>query len=137
MTPISKIEFADNQHKQNYSALLARMRSLDEYHEAAAYLISLDAVCRDHQNDLFDLEDDSIIFDALRQSWQTGTSMKVTRLLFNLWNGCCTDGEQYKDSDGYEVDLPSEKFTVDEIFCCGHAPYFWQAVKLRFPQYVE
>jgi hypothetical protein len=57
--------------------------------------------------------------------------------MFNLWNGYCSDGETYTDADGYESDLPSRMYAVDEIFCCGYAPYFYEAIKLRYPEYAS
>ena len=26
--------------------------------------------------------------------------------------------------------------TVEDIFCCAYAPYFWQAIQIRYPEYV-
>ncbi len=26
-------------------------------------------------------------------------------------------------------------YTVEDLFCCGYAPYFWEAVRLRYPEY--
>lgn len=31
--------------------------------------------------------------------------------------------------------LPSENYSVAEIFCCGYAPYYWEAIKIRYPEY--
>jgi len=28
-----------------------------------------------------------------------------------------------------------KEYAVDEIFCCGYAPLFWQAIKIRYPEY--
>ncbi len=28
------------------------------------------------------------------------------------------------------------RYTVEELFCCAYAPYFWQAVQIRYPEYV-
>ena len=27
------------------------------------------------------------------------------------------------------------QYTVEEIFCCAYAPYFWQAIQIRYPEY--
>ena len=29
------------------------------------------------------------------------------------------------------------RYTVENLFCCSYAPYFWQAVKIRYPEYTE
>lgn len=26
-------------------------------------------------------------------------------------------------------------YTVEELFCCGYARYFWEAIKIRYPEY--
>lgn len=28
-------------------------------------------------------------------------------------------------------------YTVEELFCCAYAPYFWQAVQIRYPEYAR
>lgn len=61
---------------------------------------------------------------------QTGTSKKVTRLAFNLFNGAVCDSDE-----DFENNRVSPYYAVDEIFCCGLAPYFYQAIKLRYPEY--
>lgn len=118
--------FADDRHEREYNRILNIMQSDDVYHKAAAYILSLDTVCNEHIPELFDFNDDSIILEALSRGWQTGTSRKSTRLLFNLWNGCTLDSSG-EDSSRY--------YAVDEIFCCNYAPYYWEAVKLRYPEY--
>lgn len=131
------IFFFNDEHKATFYGLLSRMQSDDCYHQSLAYLMTLDSVCREHLNDLFNIEEDLIKRKGLYCSWQTGTSKKTTRLAFNLWNGCHADGETYKCKDGYETDLPSRYYAVDEIFNCSYAPYYWQAIKLRYPLYCQ
>lgn len=123
------IIFKDKEHKEKYISICSRMKYLDEYHKAAAYLLSLDEVCRKHISDIFDFEEDVIKPQGLHKDWQTGTSLKTTRLLFNLWNGYNSEGEPL------EEEQPSGNYTPDNIFSCSYAPYYWQAIRLRFPVY--
>lgn len=132
-----EIRFYDEEHRNKFYGLLSLMCSNDCYHQSLAYLLTLDDVCREHIDDCFDFDRDLIKIEALAQPWQTGTSTKTTRLAYNLWNGCYDDGEKYTDKDGYTVPLPSQYYTVDKIFCCSHAPYYWQAIRLRYPEYAE
>lgn len=127
--------FYDKAHWQAFTDCIARMKCSDVYHISLAYLLTLDTVCREHLDNLFNFADDGIKHKALNEGWQTGTSQKTTRLAFNLWNGCCDDGEEYTDKDGYKVPLPSEHYSPDKIFCCSYAPYYWEAIKLRYPEY--
>jgi hypothetical protein len=113
------------------------MKYSDVYHISVAYLLTLDDITRKHFSDVFDIDDDCIKHDALKDHWQTSTTLKVTRLAYNLWNGCTDDGDEYTDSEGYTEPLPSEMYSVDNIFCCSYARYFFEAVKLRFPEYVD
>ena len=68
--------------------------------------------------------------EGLNSGWQTGTRMKITWLAFNLW-----DGNTFESIEDYEEDKVSSKYAVDEIFCCSYAPYFYEAIKLRYPEY--
>lgn len=127
--------FDGNEHWFTFTEIINEMKKSDVYHMAVAYLLALDTVTRQHISDIFDYDEDCIKPDALEKPWQTGTSRKTTRLAFNLWNGCCYDGETYTDSEGYTADLPSGNYSVADIFSCSYAPYYWQAIKIRFPEY--
>lgn len=126
--------FNSNEHLQTFTEVINRMKYSDVYHKSIAYLLALDTVTRKHINDIFDFKEDCIKPESLKKPWQTSTSRKTTRFAFNLWNGCCSDGETYTDEDGYTRDLPSRHFAVDDIFCCQYAPYYWQALRIRFPE---
>ena len=30
-----------------------------------------------------------------------------------------------------------KQYAVEELFCCMYAPFFWEAVKIRYPEYVS
>lgn len=123
------MKFKNDQHRQAFAGFLDLMRSQDCYHRAVAYLLALDETVGSHASDVFDFADDSIKFDtALHHGWQTGTSRKTTRLLMNLWNGWCRE-------DDAEDAPASPYFAVDEIFCCEYAPFYWEAIRLRYPEY--
>jgi len=97
------------------------MKSKDCYHKAVAYLLTLDEECNKHVSDLFDFEKDAIKpFGTLSLPWQTGTSVKTTRLMFNLWSGVSID----IDKSESVYDETRKYYTPEEIFCCGYAPYF-------------
>lgn len=130
------MRFYDETHEAKYDEFCKRMKYLDEYHRAVAYLFALDTVCREHINDIFDFDEDVIIREGLHKGWQTGTSRRTTHLAFNLWNSCCSDGDEtYTTKDGYEEELPSIEYTPDHIFCSSYASYYYEAIKLRFPLY--
>lgn len=121
------IRFLNAAHKENYFRILEEMRSQDEYHKSTAYLIALDNELTAHFNDVFDLDQDVIKHTALNQPWQTGTSVKTTRLLFNLWNSF-----MYDNTEDFENDIISRDYSIDEIFSSCLAVYYFEAIKLRF-----
>lgn len=125
------IRFADKDHKKGYNALIKLMKRNDCYHKALAYLITLDNVCREHIDDLFDLQEDTIKPDGVHKAWQTGTSQKTSRLAFNLWNNFTGT----VDDEADELNDSERNYAVDEIFCCSYAPFYYEAVKLRYPEY--
>ena len=51
-------------------------------------------------------------------------------MAFNLWNGWC-----YESEEDAQEGRTSDTFTPDNLFCCEFAPYFYEAVKLRYPEY--
>ncbi len=122
---MEKIKFLDKKHEKAFNEVCNQMHNLDCYHIAVAYLLSLDSVVRCHIQDVFDFDEDCIKRDCLQKDWQTSTSHKTVRLVFNLWNGCYYDNDIDDGSCGY--------YSVSEIFCNGqYAKYYWVAIKLRF-----
>ena len=124
------MQFRDTKHEEIFNELCEKMRYSDTYHQSLAYLIALDSVCREHIPEIFNIDEDGIEPSCINKAWQTGTSKRTTRLAFNLWNGTTSD----ITSDGEEYN--SNLYAVDEIFCSEYAPYYWQAIKLRYPEYV-
>ena len=41
--------------------------------------------------------------------------------------------DEFEDAEE-QVD-ECRQYTVEEIFCCAYAPYFWQAIQIRYPEY--
>ena len=102
------VQFMNSEHEKKYYSVLARMRSTDCYHRAIAYLFTLDSICKNHISEVYDFKEDIIKTDGLHSGWQTGTSVKTTRLAFNLWNGFIEKGEE-------------KRFTPNEIFASTYA----------------
>ncbi len=116
-----EIRFISDEHRNFYEKILARCRIQDSYHKALIYLLGLTADTQNHISLLFDFDEDQIIEDGLNQGWQTGSSTKICRLAFNLWNGY--------------TDQTTMGYTPEDLFCCEFAEYFFEAIKLRFPEY--
>lgn len=104
--------FKDDRHKNAFYQILGKMQlnHSDPERTALAYLLSLNEDCHSHINNLYDFEERVILPEGLDQEWQTHTSLKTTRLAFNLYNGYCYDGQTYTDAESYENDLPSKHY---------------------------
>lgn len=128
---MSKMIFVDDEHKRFYEELKP-LAGKDVYKLSLFYVLSISGTTRMHFESIYDKKESRIKPGALKKGYQTGTSVKITRLAFNLWNGWV-----YDSVDDYEESKVSRYYAVDEIFCCELAPYFWQAIKLRYPNYCE
>lgn len=126
------MEFFDNKHKQFYEQKLKEIGKSDVYRKALVYTLGICETTREHFADIFDIKAGEININSINAPYQTSTSMKVTRMAFSLWNSCNYDSEQ-----DIENDKVSTYYNPSEIFCCTYAPYFWQAIQIRYPEVVE
>lgn len=124
------IKFWNKEHENHYYEVLAKMRKSDVYRKSAAYLLTLDSDCYKHIDSLYDFEQNAIKpFGSLDFGWQTSTSIRTTRLIFNLWNGTCNDF----DIECEKVDDSERYYSVEEIFTSSLGFWYFEAIKLRFP----
>ena len=133
-----KIIFRDKQHENFYYQYLQKCRYNDEYHRALVYCLGIDRDTREHVDRIYDFKTGLVRPRCLREGWQTSGSVKIVRLAFNLYcnNMPSVTDRMKKDEIMREACL----YGVEEIFCCGYARYFWEAVRLRYPDecgYVE
>lgn len=100
------------------------------YYRALVYLLGMTAETRSNFSRCFDAEARMIRPTALEEGWQTGGTVRIVRMAFNLWNGWC-----YESEEDAQEGRTADTFTPDNLFCCEFAPYFYEAVKLRYPEY--
>lgn len=118
------MNFVNGFHEQKYEALIERMGAgNDVYRKALAYLITADEECSKHIEQIYDFDDRCIKLECLNSSWNTSTSRKTLNLAFNLYTGCTDWADSASDC------------AVADIFCCCLAPFYWEAIKLRYPEY--
>ena len=127
--------FKNKDHELNYDFLLQTMDRVTSNRQAVAYLLALDPISFEHCRELYDFHEDKTIPEGLEKAWHTSSSRRTTRLAFNLFNGHFSDGETYIGSDGFEEMLPSRFYTPYTFFNCEDAPYYVEAVKIRFEKY--
>lgn len=125
-------KFIDEEHKQFYELKLQEIGKSDVYRKALIYILAMCETTREHFNDIFNIKDGEININSLQAPYQTGSSEKVTRMAFSLWNRCNYDSEE-----DIENNKPSIYYNPSEIFCCGYAPYFYESVRLRYPEYTK
>lgn len=119
---MGKIAFRSSAHRDFYFRMLQEVKRDDTYHRAFFYTMGIFPETQNNIQSVFDFKDDSINFDGLHAGWQTGTTSRVTRLAFNLWNGWTEDGMEHLSSPY-------------EIFDCEATPYLIEAIKLKYPEY--
>ena len=126
------MKFKDKNHKNFYEQKLQEHPKADIYYKAIIYTLAICPVTREHFNDIFNIATGEINIDSIQAPYQTGTSTKVTRLAFSLWNRC-----NYDNIIELEAEKASPYYNVSEIFCCTYAPYFYEAIKIRYPEYTS
>lgn len=93
---------------------------MDSYHRALIYILTAVPALRNNIDACFNFEKDEIKPESLAAGWQTTGTTKLTRFAYNLWNG-------YDD----------KSCTPYDLFDCSFAPYMYEAVKLRYPEYTR
>lgn len=117
-----RVSFYDLQHERFYCDMLEQSSRNDAYHRALYYTLGIAKETRCHVNDLFDMEQGCIKPAGLYSAWQTGSTIRISRLAFNLWNGWTQEGQDRHSAP-------------NELFACSYAPYFMEAIRLRYPEY--
>lgn len=92
------MKFLDNNHKEFFEEktleVMERKQNIDRYYSSLIYILGLCETTRNHFKEIFDLNKEEINIDSIQKTWQTDTSVKVTRMAFSLWNGCNYDSEE-------------------------------------------
>lgn len=127
------IRFKDNAHKEFFMENIKKCHCPDCYHEALFYTLGISADCRKHVKQIYDFSTGCIKLDCLKNGWITSSSARTIRLAFNLFNNGAPT--VYAIEDDKEKLSEYGSYTPAELFCCSYAPYFLEAIKLRYPEY--
>ena len=133
--PEEGIRFTSSEHKKAYYDSLQKFSAPDSADKALCYCINLMQSTRSHVTEIFDFEQKCLKTKCLKAGWQTSSSEKAIRMAFNLFSGeiPTVDYEDKVDNQLKEC----QNYTVNELFYSSFAPYFWQAVQLRYPEYTK
>ena len=125
--------FKNEQHESFFKESLVKCRYQDIYHAALVYCLGISEDTRRNVDRIYDFTSGFVKTECLHEGWQTSGSLKIIRMAFNLYNNGTPSVYDYNDS-GEQLE-ECQRYTVEDLFCCGYAPYFWQAVKIRYPEY--
>ncbi len=128
-----QIAFISDAHEKFYNEKLKECRTQDVYHKALCYCLGISADTRNHVNDIYDFQTGYVKPECLHEGWQTSGSVKVVRMAFNLYCNGTPSVDDYRRKD--EQLRECRQYTVEELFCCAYAPFFWQAIQIRYPEY--
>jgi len=130
---IHNIRFADKQHMEFYNDRVGRLNP-DCYLKALIYTLGICPDTRRRFDSLYDAEEKVVVPEMIHCAWQTGSSLNVTRFAFHLFTGGTPSA--YPDPGKPDFD-ECARYSVSSIFCCSYAPYFVEAIKLRYPEYMR
>ena len=127
------VTFKNQAHEDFYQRYLPKCRYQDVYHKALVYCLGIDRDTREHVDRIYDFRTGNVKPECLHEGWQTSGSVKVVRMAFNLYCNATPSVDDYTDAE--EQINECRQYTVEELFCCAYAPYFWQAIQIRYPEY--
>ena len=133
MEEMNKIQFKSEVHKRFYLQYFPKYRHKDSYHAALAYRLGIAEDTRENVNRIYDFKTGLVKTECLHEGWQTSSSVKVIRMAFNLYNNGTPSVLDYEDAEDQLAEC--RLYTVEDLFCCGYASYFWQTIKIRYPEY--
>lgn len=129
------ITFKNKEHEKFFWNYLEKCRYQDVYHSALVYCLGIDYDTRNHVDQIYDFKTGDVKPECLHEGWQTSGSMKIVRMAFNLYCNGTPSIYNYDDSDTDGQLRECSLYTVEELFCCGFARFFWEAIKIRYPEY--
>lgn len=129
----SSIRFINDAHEKFYYDKLKTVQYHDVYYEALCYCLGISEDTRKNADRIYDFKTGCVKPQCLREGWQTSGSLKIVRMAFNLYCNGTPSVDDYQDADDQLYEC--RQYTVQDLFCCAYAPFFWQAIQIRYPEY--
>lgn len=126
------IIFKNQEHEMFYGNYLPKCRQQDVYHKALVYCLGISGDTRRNIERIFDFEKGSIKPKCLEEGWITSGRARVVRMAFKLF---CNGTPSIRGLEGKAKLEECQHYTVENLFCCEYAVYFWEAAKVRYPEY--
>lgn len=127
------ITFRNTAHEEFYYRCLKKCHRQDVYRKALIYCLGIDRDTRENVERVYDFETGLIKPKCINEGWQTSGSQKIVRMAFNLFHNGTPTVALYKKADQRLGEC--QCYSVEDLFCCSYAPYFWEAIKIRYPEY--
>ena len=128
------IRFESKEHENFFYSMLKRTGNTDSYQQAFFYCVGISDTTRRNVERIFDFKQGHIRPEGLHEGWQTSGSLRIVRLAFNLYCDGTPSVYDYEGDSERQVNECRE-YSVSDLFCCVYARYFWEAVKIRYPEY--
>ena len=135
LSSTQEIIFANKEHEKFYYEKLKEVRYTDVYHKALIYCLGMNDDTRRNINQIYDFKTGCVKTKCLQEGWQTSGSVKVVRMAFNLYFNNTPSVDDYKNAEDQLMEC--SQYSAEELFCCPYAPYFWQAIQIRYPEYTN
>ena len=132
-TKKENIIFISDTHEKFYYEKLKEVRYQDVYQKALVYCLGICDDTRRNVDNIYNFKTGCVKTECLHEGWQTSGSVKVVRMAFNLYCNGMPSVSDYENAEEQVVEC--RQYTVEELFCCAYAPYFWQAIQIRYPEY--
>ena len=95
--------FKDKEHEEFYNKKIGQVKQKDAYKNNIIYLLSSDKETRNNFEEIYSIKNNTINIYSLKASWQTGTSINICRLAFNLFGEMASDNLEEGASYLYTV----------------------------------
>ena len=126
------VTFKNKEHEEFYMNCLQKCKCQDVYHKALIYCLGISGDTRQNVQRIYDFDRDSVKKECLEEDWITSGSARVVRMAFNLF---CNGTPSAYALEGDDRVKECQRYTVEDLFGCEYAIYFWEAVKVRYPEY--
>lgn len=131
----NKIIFISEKHRDFFIQKVEEIPDVDVYHEALIYCLGISEDTRNHFSDIYDAKLRCINVKCLNHGWQTSGTVRIVRLAFNLYCNATPSVDLYRKTEDKVRECMA--YGPEELFCCSYAPFFWQAIQIRYPEYAN
>ena len=130
-----KFLFASADHEKRYYETLENVPDPDATVKSLCYCLCLSPNTRDRLENFFDFHAMQPKPECLKNDALSEDDEKAIKMAFNLFSGDTPSINNYGDSINQVKECKS--YTVKDLFCSSYAPYFWQAIQIRYPEYTK